>query len=78
LIEARVALLGALRRLWVHLLEISQNGPHRGAETIQIEAVKAGPVSVGCKRVIVLPQPLDKLDHISVAPHPYREAPELG
>ena len=52
LIEARVAIPGLFRPLGVHLLEIAENGFHRGMETVEIEAIKAGSLIVRRERVV--------------------------
>ena len=47
-------------------------------QAIKIESIKAGLSGTGRKAVIVRPQPLDKLNHIGIAPHPSREAPKVA
>jgi hypothetical protein len=50
----------------------------RQARACQIETVGAHPGSALRERRVVPAQPLDELGHVGVAPHPGREAPEVG
>ena len=78
LVEAGVARAGPPGRLGVDLLEVPEHGGHRGAETVEVQAVEADLARVRRQRVVVPAQPLDELDHVGVAPHPGRKTPEAG
>src|SRR6202030_2372133 len=78
MVEAGVPSAGALRSIGVDPLEILDHGFHRGMQAVEIEAVKAGLSGARGKGVVVRSQPLEKLNHIGVAPHPSRKAPEVG
>jgi hypothetical protein len=45
---------------------------------VEIEAMATNLRSAREKRVVVRSHPLDELDHVSVAPHPGWDAPEVG
>src|SRR5712671_2182571 len=78
MVEAGVPSAGSLCSIGVDPLEILDHGFHRGVQAVKIEPVKAGLSSALGKGIVVRPQPLDKLDHIGVAPHPSRKAPEVA
>src|ERR1700681_1154151 len=78
MVEASVTRAGSLCRGGIGPLEIFDHGCHRGMQAVEIESVKAGLSGTGRKGVIVRSQPLDKLDHIGVAPHPSWEAPKVA
>jgi hypothetical protein len=70
-VEAPVARAGPRRGLGVDGLEVVDDGAHRLAQAVEVEAVEAGAAAV-------VAQPLDELDDHPVAPHPAREADEVA
>ncbi len=78
MVEAGITSPGPPCRVRVDLLEILQHGLHRGMEAVEIETVEAGLFEIRGKRVVVPPEPVDEIHHFGVAPHPPREAPEIG
>src|SRR3981189_2554384 len=78
MVEAGVTRTGSLCRIGIGPIEIFDHGFHRGMQAVKIESIKAGLSGAGRKAVIVRSQPLDKLNHIGIAPHPSREAPKVA
>ncbi len=77
-VEARVALAGALGGLRVDVVEIVEDGLDGGVEAVEVQAVEPG-LRASCRqRVVPVAQPPDELDDLGVAPHPRREAPEVA
>ena len=77
LIEAPVPPARPTGRLRVHLVEKGEHRLHRRSKAIQIQPVEAGTL-VRRLPLVVGPQPADEVEHVGVAPHPRREASEIG
>jgi len=77
--EARVARAGATRRGRIDALQVADDRPRSDVvEAVEVEAVEAGFVGRAQDAVVVRAQRADELEHVDVAPHPRREAPEIG
>jgi hypothetical protein len=76
-VEAGVALAGTLGSGGVGACEVVDHRRHRAAQTVQVEAIKAGALRHRTLAVDVA-QRVDERHDIGVAPHPGRKAPEAG
>ena len=77
LVEARVAPAGPGCFVGIDPVEVADHRLHRRAEAVQIETVEAslgGRIAMG----VPLPQPLDEVHDIPVAPHPRRKPLEVA
>src|SRR5688572_20339767 len=78
MIEARVTSASTLRRLRINSLEIIKYGPDGSVETVEVQAVKADLHPRSRKMVVIGSQPTNKIQHVSVAPHPGRKTFETS
>ena len=76
-VEAAVAVACALRFGGVHTLEVCDHGFDRCRKAVKVETVETRFRRGMHVRVVAGPQPLDEVQHVVVAPHPRREAPEV-
>ena len=77
-VEAGIARAGTLRRFRIDAVEIAHDGLHRIAQAVQVEAEEAdaaGRIGLLC---VVRAQPAEPARDLGVAPHPAREALEIG
>jgi hypothetical protein len=65
------------QRPWIDAVEDAEHGLDRREHAVQVEAVEADTRRRRQRRVVGV-QPLDELDDDGVAPHPGREALEVG
>jgi hypothetical protein len=77
-VEARVAVSRTPCGLRVNLVQIIKDRLHRGVQAVEVESVKADLLLIGREGVVVRAEPADEVEHVRVAPHPRREAPEPG
>src|SRR5688572_28087122 len=73
MIEARVTSASTLSGLRIKSFEIIKYSSHRSVETVEVQAVKADLNRRGRKIVVIGSQPTNKIQHVSVAPHPGRK-----
>jgi hypothetical protein len=78
LVEAGIASTRAPRRLGVGIVEVAQHCVHRRAQAVQVEAEEADRGRAGAQVPVVVAQPVEPGDELAVAPHPAREALEVG
>src|SRR5918995_3998857 len=76
-VEAAVAIAGPRRRLRVYLLQKADYLLHRGKQRVEIEPVEAGAPVLGLLCVVAM-QPVDELEHVTIAPHPARKPLEVA
>jgi hypothetical protein len=71
--QAAIAPACRLGGLGIDFIEIAQYRLDRSAEAVDVEAVKSG-TALGRPVLVMDAQPIDKGEHLLVAPHPGREA----
>ena len=77
MIEARVAFARTSCRLRIGVVEVLDDGLHRGVQAVEIESVEADRRHVGGQSVVPFAQPGHELDDVGVPPHPGREPAEV-
>lgn len=76
-VHARIQAPCACRLFGIDGIQVGHNRVRGAIEAVQVHAIDADAGRVGPSR-IALAQPADELAHLPVAPHPGREAPEVG
>ena len=74
-VETRVPIPRPPRCLRIDLVQVSEDRPHRRVQAVEVEPVKTD-FLLGRHSAVVSAQPPHEVEHIGVAPHPGREAPE--
>src|SRR4051812_18248767 len=54
----------------IDLVQIAEHGLHRRMQAVKIESIKADLFAARRQVVVVCPQPPDKIEHVSISPHP--------
>ena len=72
--EASVSIPRPLRSLRIDFVQEIKYCSHGRMQAVEIEPVETNPL--GMSVLIVIAQPTDKIENISIAPHPCRESPE--
>jgi len=77
-VEARIPCTGALCLVGIDRVEVRDDCFDRGSQAVEVEPVEARHAERIGDPVVAFAQPVDELDHLGVAPHPGREAPEIS
>src|SRR3954463_6019778 len=64
LLEASVALAGLLRRLRINSIQVAKHCLDRAVEAVKVEPIKAGLGRIAGKRIVMIAQPADEIEHI--------------
>src|SRR5688572_21037731 len=70
MIEARVTSASTLRRLPINSIKIIKYGSDGSVQTVEVQAVKTDLRRRRRKIIVIGSQPTNKIQHVSVAPHP--------
>ena len=76
--ETAVAVARSSGRVRVDFVKIGKYSFNRAVQAVQIEAVEASFLLGRRQQVVAVTQPADEVQHVGIAPHPGREAPEVG
>src|SRR5690348_8051517 len=78
MIETRVAQFRAGGRIRINLSQIIEHGVDRRMQTVEIHSVKTCFRALWINPAVEFAEPLNKLGHHGVSPHPSREPAEPG
>src|SRR2546423_5093347 len=78
MLKAGITIAGALGGCGIDLVEIAKDCLDRCVQAVKIETIETYFGCVNVKRRIVFAQPLDKIKHDSIAPHPSRKSFETA